>query len=167
MNIGAGSKTIKKVSFIFLMRHDISHEEEQSVPLLCFDYTCAFAGFEMLEVGPPDSHVRQGLWARTIFIIIWLVQLPKIFQTSLSYFNLVFITVSTKILYESFLFIYLFTIYKSLSIHFYLNLHKYKYYNHNLPCRSGHQQLVHKVWESASIFLPAASRWRCSSAQEL
>lgn len=111
-----------------------------------------------------QSHLTR---LRTIFWIIWLVQLPKFFQTSLSYFNLGFITCCLNKNTLLIILVYFFPNYKSLSITFYLNLHKHKYYNQNLPCRSGHQQLVHKVWESASIFLPAASRWRCSSAQEL
>lgn len=47
------------------------------------------------------------------------------------------------------------------------NTHYSRYATLTLPCSSGHQQLLHRVSESASIFLPAASRWRCSSAQEL
>lgn len=47
------------------------------------------------------------------------------------------------------------------------NTHYSRYTTLTLPCSSGHQQLLHRVSESASIFLPAASRWRCSSAQEL
>lgn len=36
-----------------------------------------------------------------------------------------------------------------------------------LPCNKGHQQWAQRVRESASIFWPPDSRWRCSSAQEL